>query len=110
MSNNNFHGAFILRDQGYGILSGTYLNNHDPKPYPETAILQTDGNNNDHFIGIFETVWLEKNDHYKCNLEIKLNGAGQYGLKWRGAVPGTKSYDGLGIIENGILIGCYWGI
>jgi len=108
MTNKNFHGAFIFRNQGYGILSGTYLNINDPTPYPETANLQKDASKCDPFIGIFETIWLEKNDHYKCSLIIKQNTVGTYDLEWSGGTPSIKPYKGLGIIENEMLVGCYW--
>ena len=39
MSDKNFHGDFVFRNQGHGILSSTYFNTPTPTPYPETAIL-----------------------------------------------------------------------
>lgn len=110
MTKKTFHGAFIFRNQGYGILSSTYLNNYDTKPYPETAILKLNADASDAFLGTFETVWLEKGDHYKCHLTITLNDNLTYNLEWIGSTPDIQSYNGLGILENGILVGCYWGI
>lgn len=111
MPGSNFHGAFVFRNQGYGILSSTYFNNDDPRPYPETAILKENGDETDPFIGKFETVWLERNDQHTCWLTITKNSKNQhaYDLRWEGGTPSIKPYNGLGIMEGEIMVGCYWG-
>jgi hypothetical protein len=107
MPNIKFHGAFVFRDQGNGILSGTYINPDDGKPYPETAILQSNAGTN-LFEGVYETVWIEKSNHYKVLLEINLTSPGNYKLKWTDINPASLSHQGLGFLENNTLVGCYW--
>ena len=113
MASENFHGAFVFRDQGHGILSSTYFNTTTPKPYPETAILKKNCSKSDPFLGEFETVWLDENDHFKLKLIISKNTnySEAYDLKWSSIGNDQHiEWEGLGNIENGLLIGCYWGV
>ena len=57
MEQKKFHGAFVFRYQGHGILSSTYLNTLQPRPHPETALLSDKKHATNNFLGWFETVW-----------------------------------------------------
>lgn len=109
---NAFHGAFVFRRQDHGILTATYFNTGEYKPYPETAILKTEsGHDTDPFIGDYITIWLERNTHYKFELNISPhNTLGVYKLSWKPISPqnGEKPYEGFGMLENGLLIGFYY--
>ncbi|HEU5053263.1 MAG TPA: hypothetical protein VFT78_09130 [Hanamia sp.] len=111
MKDKTFHGAFVFRDQGHGILSSTYFNTVTPKPYPETAIRKTDVTDNDPFLGTFDTTWLEANLNFYENLKISKGYNGNmdaYHLEWANKKTGGPEWEGLGNLENGLLIGCYW--
>lgn len=113
MANENFHGAFVFRNQGHGILSSNYFNTSTPKPYPETAILIDNRDADDPFLGTFDTIWLEANDHFKLKLTISKNNSYSeaYDLEW--STIGNDSHNewkGLGNLENSLLVGCYWGV
>ncbi len=58
MAEKEFHGAFVFRYQGHGILSSTYLNRDQLTPHPETALLKGNKSAVDNFLGLFETIWL----------------------------------------------------
>ena len=114
MANEKFHGAFVFRNQGHGILSSTYFNTSTPKPYPETAIRKSDAVDNDPFLGTFDTIWLEANQHFYEDLKIQKGFNGNqdaYYLEWRNKDTENQiEWKGLGNLENGLLIGCYWGV
>ena len=112
MSSTNFHGAFVFRKQDHGILTATYFNTGEYKPYPETAKLKkaTDPEN-DLFAGDYETTWLEKNDYYVCNLKITPHKTekGVYKLSWTSSgKTKVNTYEGYGMSENGSLVGFYY--
>ena len=113
MSNKVFHGSFIFRNHGHGILSSTYFNTSSPKPYPETAILVENENNKDPFLGKFETIWLDAGSHVKGYLTIRPhpNYALGYHLEWSES-PNDKvlAWEGIGNMEVDLLFGCYWRI
>jgi len=113
MEKKDFHGAFVFRNQGHGILSSTYFNTSTPKPFPETSIL-TDGEvDNDPYLGIFDTAWLEANQNFYEDLKIEKGYNGNqdaYHLTWTNKKTEKEEWEGLGNLENGLLIGCYWKV
>lgn len=61
----------------------------------------------DPYIGRFKTCWWEENGKPKdAVVEIKINAAGTYDLVW--TYKGGVIWNGLGIIEDKNLVGCYW--
>ncbi len=105
-----FHGAFVVRKQDHGILTITYFNNgNDFIPYPETAKLKEENNKSvDPFIGIYETLWLEKGIHHIGDLEIIPHPPKNvYKLTWTSKAK-RKDFEGYGMLENGTLVGFYY--
>jgi len=105
-----FHGAFVFRKQDHGILSSTYFNTWDFTPYPETAKLKSKTEPaDDPFTGVYETIWLEKNAHYVCDVEIILHKPGVYKILWNAAgKKGVEKYEGYGMLETELLVGFYY--
>jgi len=103
-----FHGALVIRLQDHGILTSTYFNNGDPVPYPETARRQsTDLPGANPFVGKFDCIWLEKNEHHKVTLIIKKEPTDiAYELRWIDK-NNNVNFEGRAALENGILFGYY---
>lgn len=105
-----FHGAFVFRNQGHGILSSTYLNTPTPKPHPETAILSSKINENDPFIGKYITVWIEEDKKAVTDVLLEITSHHSipkvYKITWAGNPE--PNYEGLGMMEGDLLVGCYW--
>jgi len=110
MAQEEFHGAFVFRNQGHGILSSTYFNTPTPKPYPETAIRNPDSDEKNPFIGTFETVWIEHGRHVHGHVTIAHHPihAPAFELNWIEDAPSSLVWEGIGNIEGQIMIGCYW--
>ncbi len=108
MSNEKFHGAFVFRNQGHGILSSTYFNTQTPKPYPEIAILTGEGNESNAFLGRFETVWIEATRNVHGHITISRNQNYQLGFDLRWAEDDRHVWEGIGNMEKDFLVGCYW--
>jgi hypothetical protein len=109
---NQIIGAFTFRNEGDGCLTSKYHNGSLSCPFIEACKLinPTTLNPNDIFIGEYQTIWLENNNHVAATLIIsrRRNNPRLFDLNWRHPTTNAFMFDGTAMIYENILVGTYW--
>ncbi|HEY1040657.1 MAG TPA: hypothetical protein VGF30_14685 [Bacteroidia bacterium] len=103
-------GAFVFEDLGDGCLTGKWLNNNEPTPYPEAAklkrIKEEEKKEKEPFEGLYTTTWIELRDQPEYS-DLFIEKRGEiYHLEWRNG--NNIIFQGRGMLYRNILIGPYW--
>jgi hypothetical protein len=103
----NFHGVFILRNDGDGCFSAKYLNTEQITPFV-AACKQIVPDTTDPFMGVFTTVWLDQSDqHVRAKLVITKRFSDTYDLNWHDYDNFNLLFTGIGMLYNGLLVASY---